>query len=108
VVDEQADVLELHVAPRRVGERVDVEARAEQLDALEDALVVEADPLLHRLLQLGPGAAVEELGRACARRPEEPVVLVEALDEDGGDLGRGARRDSLLLGRIHEHTVGEK
>ena len=125
MVDEQADVEELCVLPDTDPERLDVELRAQAGDTLADALVVEADPLLDGLLRLGPGGGLEVGLRAGARRAEEPVMLVEALDQDRGDLpGRivaGKRRnradvrracDSLawLPGRhflSHEDTVGD-
>ena len=80
------------------------------VDALKDALVVEADPLLHRVLQLCPGARLEALPGAGARGAEEPVVLVEPFDQDSRDLSRhavGEGCDSLSLLRLHEHTVGQ-
>ena len=86
VLDEQADVVELRVAPGLVAERPDVELAAKPVDAFADALVVEADPFLHRVLLLRPGARLEPLPGAGARGAEEPVVLVEALDQDGRDL----------------------
>ena len=110
VLDEQADVEELRVAPGLVTERREVELTAKPVDALEDAFVVEADPFLHRALQLRPGARVELLPGAGARGAEDPVVLVEALDHDRGDLSRhflGEGCDSLRLLRLHEHTVGQ-
>ena len=72
---------------RQVGgvERVEVELGAQPLDVLADALVVEADPLLHRQLRLRPRGALEALLGLRARLPEEPVVPVEALDQDGCD-----------------------
>ena len=62
-----------------------VELGPQPLDVLADALVVEADPLLHRQLGLGPRRALEAALRLRARLPEEPVVPVEALDQDGCD-----------------------
>ncbi len=110
VLDEQADVVELRVPPSPVAEQVDVELGAEPGDALADALVVVADPLLHRVLLVGPGSRLEPFLRAGARRPEEPVVLVEAFDQDGGDLTRRVLRDGCdslgFFGR-HEHKVGQ-
>ena len=110
VLDEQTDVEELRLAPGLVRERLDVELATKSVDALEDALVVEADPFLHRVLELLPGARVEQLLGAGARGAEDPVVLVEALDQDRGDLSRhvlGDGCDSLRLLRLHEHTVGQ-
>ena len=80
------------------------------VDALTDALVVEANPLLHRMLQLCPGARLESLPGGGARGAEEPVVLVETLDQDNRDPSRhvvGEGCDSLSLLRLHEHTVGQ-
>ncbi len=126
VVDEQADVQELRVLPDADAEGFDVELGPQARHALEHPLVVEADPFLHRPLRVGPGCCLEMLLRAGAGRPEEAVVLVEALDQHPGDLssriggGRcGGNRadmcgggDSLsgLSRRLpfpHEHTVGE-
>ena len=100
VVDEQPDEAELDLPPGGGVERVEIELGAQPLDVLADALVVEADPLLHRQLRLGPGRALEALLGLRARLPEEPVVPVEALDQDGCDS---------LSGRFsfHERKVGE-
>ena len=110
MLDEQADVVELRVAPGLVAEHADVELAAQPVDAFEDALVVEADSLLHRVLLLRPGARIEPLPGAAARGAEEAVVLVETLDQYGRDLSRRVLRggcDSLSLLRPHEHTVGQ-
>ena len=110
VLDEQADVVELRVAPGLVGERGDVELPAQPVDALADALVVEADPLLHRVLLLHPVACLEQFLGAGARRAKQPVVPVEALDQDGRDLPRRVLRggsDSLGGPFPHEHKVGQ-
>ena len=82
MVDEQPDVEELGVLPDLDRERFDVELCPEAVDALGDALVVEPDPLLDGALRVGPGRSLEMLLRRGARRPEQPVVLVEALDQD--------------------------
>ena len=103
VLDQQADVLQLRLAPGLVVERLDVELRAEPLDALADALVVEADPLLHGALLLHPRPPLEPLLRAGAHLPEQAVVPVESLDQDGCDsLSRPTRHPVS-----HEHTVGQ-
>ena len=69
VLDEQADVVELRVAPGLVAESREVELAAKPVDALEDALVVETDPLLHGVLLLRPGARLERvLARALVAR----------------------------------------
>jgi len=110
VLDEQTDVVELRVTPGLIAERPDVELAAQPVDALEDALVVEADPLLHRVLLFHPGARLEQFLGAGARRAEEPVVLVETLDQDGRDLPRRVLRSgsaSLGLPCPHEHKVGQ-
>ena len=82
-------------------ERVEIELGPQPLDVLADALVVEADPLLHRQLRLAPRPRARSGSFASrARLPEEPVVPVEALDQDGCDS---------LSGRFsfHERKVGE-
>ena len=111
MVDQQADVEELGFLPDLDVQGVDVELRPEARDALADTLVVEADPLLHRVLGLGPGGRLEVLLRPGTRRPEEPVVLVEALDQDGGDLagriGAGERRDGADVCRPCDSLAGQ-
>ena len=110
VLDEQADVAELRVLPGLLAERPEVELAAKPVDALADALVVEADTLLNRVLLLLPGARLEPLPCAGARGAKEPVMLVEALDQDGRDLSRRALRGccaSLSPLRRHPHTVGQ-
>ena len=100
VVDEEPDEAELDLPPGGGVERVEIELGAQPLDVLADALVVEADSLLHRQLRLGPRRALEAALRLRARLPEEPVVPVEALDQDGCDSLSG--RSSF-----HERKVGE-
>ena len=75
-------------AMRLVVELLDVELGAQPVDAFADAIVVEADPRLHGVLELRPDSRVEVLLRTSARGAEEAVMLVEALDQDGRDLSR--------------------
>ena len=64
VVDEQADVsgasTSCQAAASSASRSNSVRSRSTHL---ADALVVEADPLLHRQLRLGPGRALEALLR---------------------------------------------
>ena len=89
MVDEQPDVVELHLTPVGVVHPVEVELGPQPLDVLAHTLVVEADPLLHGPLRLRPGGPLEALLRRGARGPEEAVVLVEALDQNGRDSRAG-------------------
>ena len=100
VIDEEPDEAELDLPPVRGVERVELELRAQAVDVLANALVVEADSLLHRQLRLGPGRALEPLLGLRARLPEEPVVPIEALDQDGCD----SLSDRFPF---HERKVGE-
>jgi len=50
VLDQQADVEELCVAQRCVAQRGDVELALQAFDAFPDPVVVEANPLLERVL----------------------------------------------------------
>ena len=59
VVDEEPDEAELDLPPGGGVERVEIELGPQPLDVLADALVVEADPLLHRQLRLRPRRALE-------------------------------------------------
>jgi hypothetical protein len=100
VVDQEPDEAELDLPPGRDVERVEVELGAQPLDVLANALVVEADALTHRELRLGPRRALEAHLRLCARLPEEPIVTVEAVEQDGCDSL--SDRSSF-----HERKVGE-
>ena len=81
VVDEHADVEQLRLLPDRVVDVLLRELRAQALDALADAVVVEADPLPDGLLRLRPGGVFEALLRLRARGPEARVVPLEALEQ---------------------------
>ena len=88
VVDEPADVVELGFGPCLPVDRLRCELVPQARHGLLDAVVVEADPLAHRVLDPGPVARVEPvLGRG-ARPAEEAVVAIEALDERLGDVPR--------------------
>jgi hypothetical protein len=102
VVDEQADVPQLRLLPGAEIECIDVELGPEPLDVLTNAVVVELNPLLYRVLSLDPVGRFEPLLRAGTGGTEQPVVLVEPLEQDGGDVARGAsawRRGQASAGR---------
>ena len=103
VVDEQADVEELGLLPDGSVERRDVEPCPEALDALDDARIVETDPLLHGLLGVTPRGCIEALLCLGARRAEEPVVPVEALDQNGDD---GASGGAAVIACQYRHVAG--
>jgi hypothetical protein len=100
VVDEEPDEAELDLPPVRGVERAEIELGPQPLDVLANALVVEADSLLHRELHVGPRRALEAHLGLRARLPEEAVVAVEAFDQDGCDSL--SDRSSF-----HERKVGE-
>ena len=104
VVDEQPEVAKLHLTPVGVVHPVEVELGPQPLDVLAHTLVVEADPLLHGPLRLGPRGPLEAPLRLGARGPEEAVVLVEPLDQNGRDSLSGPVQRLL---HTHEHTVGQ-
>ena len=85
VVDQEPDEAELDLPPRGGVELVEFELCAQPLHVLADTFVVEADSLLHRQLRLGPRRALEPPLGLRARLSEEPVVLIEALEQDGCD-----------------------
>ncbi len=85
VLDQQPDVEQLRLLPHAVVERVGREIRAQALDVLQHAFVVEADPLLDQPLDGDPVAGVERILRLRARVAEQPVVAVEALEQRLGD-----------------------
>ena len=71
VVDEQADVVQLHLLPGGVVELLGRELAAKPLDALPHALVVEADPLSYRPLRADPVGELEALLGPRARLAKE-------------------------------------
>ena len=131
MVDEQGDVGELRRLPGVEADRLEVELGPHSGDAFGDPLVVELDPLPHGRLGRDPGRRLEVLLGVRARRAEQPVVPVEALDQHrcnrarpltvGGTDGRTnraercARLPRLVQIRMvrrqalhaHGHTVGE-
>jgi hypothetical protein len=62
------------------------------------------ESLLDRVLRLDPVGSFEPLLRTGSGGTEQPVVLVEPLEQDGGDVARGAsawRRGQASAGRGH-------
>ncbi len=91
VLGEQADVVQLGMAPGQVVHRLGAELAAQPFDRLGHALVVELDALLDRVLLSQPGAGLEPPLALLAGLAVQPVVLVEPVQDRLGDgLGDGA------------------
>ena len=82
---EQPDVDQLRELPLGVVERLGAEIVAQPRHVLEHARVVEPDPLLDEALHPSPVTGLERLLRLRARRAEELVVAVEAVQQLLGD-----------------------
>ncbi len=91
VVEQQADVEQLDLLPGGVVDLLGVELDAQALDTFIDAVIVETDALLYRLVHAHPVGLLEAGLGLLAGGAEQCVVLVEALDQRKRDLvGAGA------------------
>jgi hypothetical protein len=86
VVDQQADVVQLGLVPDLHRQAAGAELPLQPLHRLAHPQVVEDDAVALGLLLAQPVGLLEALLRLGAALPEQPVVLVEALQQGPGHL----------------------
>jgi hypothetical protein len=85
VVGQQADELELGLLPDGVAQIIRMKLAMQAFGRLPDTIIVELDPVAHRLLDLLPARLLETpLGKG-RTLVKETIVLVEAVDQNLGN-----------------------
>lgn len=97
---QHADVMELQLAPDGVGQVVGSVFVLQLVHALLHAAVVKADPLARRRLRHGPLAPLEVALGILAGLAEQPVMLVEAVEDRARDIERDLRGQQFREGGL--------
>ena len=97
MVGEEADEVQLHALPQRVGADAIEAGRAElaldPLDGLRGAAVVEVDPVARDVADREPVGGLEIAPGRARALAKQRVVAVEPFEQDAGDgAGAGPRR----------------
>ena len=101
VVDEEADVAELHLFPQRVGRTLEAEPHELALDAFRgffDAPIVEVDAIASDVRDGEPVSGLVVALRGARALPEQRVMAIEALEHHTRERERGRRRRALGAG----------